>query len=252
MDTTHSYAMASLKDACHGKGTWDPSTQACKCSPESHRTGSACDKCVDGFSDDGAGNCVKFDPCGRQDACGCLPSNDPLVCVPRGTCSADAAAPGGYKCTCTKTNYAGAHCDTCAAGFSNLPLCTRECSQKCEHGTCDTTTGSCSCAGNWAGPSCSSCLPGFSGSDCEQQSSALKIVGGVAIAVLGLAAIAAIIWWFKFRRGASEDSTLSFDLGGVRSSPVPPCSSALNFSCNRAIASWRTRTPSPIATMRTT
>ncbi len=143
---------------CGENGICDISTSpaVCRCFPGWQ--GQACDKCDDGYEDDGLGNCVYSS--GDNGSC------NTGSCSGHGLCQDDT---GQVVCTCN-LGYTGDRCDTCASGYNldNRGNCTAEvnCSNSdpCgAHGECiDGDTGSyCNCEDGYTGSDCSECIDGY-------------------------------------------------------------------------------------------
>eukprot|EP01099_Mayorella_cantabrigiensis_P001390 TRINITY_DN1602_c0_g3_i1.p1 TRINITY_DN1602_c0_g3~~TRINITY_DN1602_c0_g3_i1.p1 ORF type:complete len:210 (-),score=40.94 TRINITY_DN1602_c0_g3_i1:247-837(-) len=142
----------------------------------------------------------------QPDSCGCLPV-DGNKCEMIGLCDDSS---GKVVCSCP-AQYAGAHCEKCAAGYTGYPRCVfaDHCPSNCGHGECRVSTGTCACFSGWAGAQCDTCAPGFSGFDCsiyspEEQTSSdsgwdstvrVMVIAGVIILVVIILAFAAYYVW---------------------------------------------------------
>jgi len=203
----HTYSTADT--SCNGHGTFKDG--ACLCN--AGYVGKECDICDLGYQSQTttegiSAHCV---PVGsselcQPDSCGCLPV-DGNSCEMIGLCDDSS---GKVVCSCPP-QYAGAHCEKCAAGYIGYPRCvfSDHCPTSCGHGECKVSTGSCACFTGWAGTHCDTCAPGFSGSDCsiydpdEDTSSdsgwdstlrVMVIIGVVLLVVVILGFAAYFIW----------------------------------------------------------
>lgn len=125
---------------CSGRGTCSSEGGGVACACDEGFDGAFCERCADGYHDDGAGGCT-------TDVCLPSPCTEPnrSVCVPDG-----AAA----RCECDP----GFHLEgeSCVAD----EVCS---DTSCGHGSCAIDGGRvvCTCDPGWAGPTCASCAEGY-------------------------------------------------------------------------------------------
>jgi hypothetical protein len=140
-------------NSCSGHGACDDSTGAIVCTCEAGYAGAICDSCAAGYHDE-AGACV-------PDGVSCQANS----CSGHGACDDST---GAIVCTC-EAGYAGATCDSCAAGYhEEAGACVPD-GVSCQadscsgHGTCDDSTGAivCTCEAGYAGESCDACAAGY-------------------------------------------------------------------------------------------
>lgn len=129
-----------------------------------------------------------------EDSCGC----DPRVtdsCVKLGVCD---DSNGTIVCYCNSP-YSGAHCQQCAAGYSDYSqgcIKDKQC-PVCAHGTCNNETATCNCDPHYTGASCDECQLGWSGTNC-QHSSPVASSATTGKIELGVAVLRWIILVFAF------------------------------------------------------
>ncbi len=153
---------------CNGHGVCpDDSSDMCEC--DAKWAGSGCDQCATGFA---TSKCTACD--------GSVGTTGNVVCNGHGTCNDGLSGDG--TCTCYSSAYTGDGCEQCADGWYGIPAqpfnqsCARcpygggvdgEVCNGVNAGTCNTTTGECSCTDNFDGINCTSCSYGRSGPNCE-------------------------------------------------------------------------------------
>jgi len=218
---TSQRVFSTTPHACTGNGVWNSITTKCDC--QMGYDGDNCDKCAKDYVTTlppPALGCMKdvTNVC-KPETCGCKSSG---TCDPIGVCSITPTAKAQCQCP---SNYNGAHCEFCASGFVNYPLCKRPdlCTPNCVHGECDTTTKTCKCNPNWGGSAdCSVCSQGWSGADCstpvKDDSSSSGFVKFITIAGLVLAVFACFggaAWfaWFQYKKYNWKRKVSYFPLG---------------------------------------
>ncbi|MBN2497099.1 MAG: hypothetical protein JXR96_21075 [Deltaproteobacteria bacterium] len=135
-------------DTCNGHGVCDDAggVPVCTCDPA--YAGDHCESCAEGYEDYGDGECRPSDPCADDTACaeqhrecandqGAAVCGDCLAgyhddgaggCVIDETCGPNSCSGHGscddqggtVTCTCDE-GYAGAHCESCEAGYVRWP-----------------------------------------------------------------------------------------------------------------------------------
>jgi len=137
---------------CTGHGSCDLSGDEAQCVCDTGWTGATCDVCADGYHAAEDGGCVVDEVCTNKS---CLSG----VCVD---------ATGVVECHCYP-GWAGATCNSCAAGFHDDgngicvgdEMCT---DSSCAHdGTCNDDEGmvTCLCKAGYTGPACEDCDEGY-------------------------------------------------------------------------------------------
>lgn len=145
-----------LPNSCSGieAGTCDDTDGVVTCVCNSGYAGDACESCATDFQFDSTGACVEAESCADADPC------------VNGTCDDST---GVISCACDD-GYAGADCDTCAAGWHDEvgvcvldAVCTVGSCSGAAAGTCDDTGGilSCVCTLGYAGDDCEACDTGY-------------------------------------------------------------------------------------------
>ncbi len=177
-------ATACSAGLCGAHGTCDDSTGKAVCTCEVGYRGADCARCAAGYVSDGAGQCVdaastadvpdagtgsgeaRPDAGAAQGAC----ASSGLSCGDHGDC---IDASGTAQCACDE-GYAGANCQSCAAGYQDrdgdgrcLPNCATASLSCGDHGTCSDASGraSCTCDEGYAGANCQSCAAGYQDRD---------------------------------------------------------------------------------------
>lgn len=210
---------STLENGCSGHGAWNDASSQCAC--ETGYVGSHCDQCAFNYVALGS-VCVEdiSGACKNASICGCS-NPGAAVCDPLGQCKPISGRP---FCHC-KSNYAGDHCETCAPGFINYPLCkvVDECTPHCVHGECDTTSKTCKCDSNWKGSAdCSKCTPGYSGADCKTRddnggssSGFVKFltISGILLAVFACFGGVAWLAWAQYKKYNWKKKISYFPLG---------------------------------------
>ncbi|HRE91911.1 MAG TPA: hypothetical protein PK095_22520, partial [Myxococcota bacterium] len=145
--------------SCGDHGACADGSGAAMCVCETGYAGANCESCAAGYQDhDNDGLC----------AMDCATSG--VSCGDHGAC---ADGSGAAMCVC-ETGYAGANCETCAAGYQdhdNDGVCAPDCAtsgvQCGAHGACADASGAavCVCNTGYAGPNCETCAPGYQDND---------------------------------------------------------------------------------------
>ncbi|BFZ15389.1 hypothetical protein BsWGS_18428 [Bradybaena similaris] len=114
---------------------------------------------------------------------GHCPSNDHVAC-PAGTFGQLCRSPCAENCQYNVCDATSGHCHQCIPGYTGDfcdkacpagrfgPACSLHCSGNCK-GTCNHTTGVCSCQGTFTGSLCSECAVGWYGAKCHLRCSQL-------------------------------------------------------------------------------
>jgi beta-lactamase superfamily II metal-dependent hydrolase len=199
-------------NTCNGHGECDDSDNKITCSCEPEYKGDHCDECQTGYQDnDGDGSCKPS--CLTADlGCGdhgqCVDTSGTAVCLcepayqgptcqscasgyqdndNNGSCLVNCSLAGlecGAHGHCTDSSgaavcecdsgYAGASCQTCAAGYQDndnngscLPNCTSASLDCSGHGNCNDSSGTavCECDTGYAGTACQNCAAGYQDND---------------------------------------------------------------------------------------
>eukprot|EP00759_Apiculatamorpha_spiralis_P048729 PhF_6_TR44116/c1_g3_i1/m.67317 len=93
-----------------------------------------------------------------------IPCDETTNCTSpsQGRCEED-----GSGCRCSD-RFEGTRCDKCRSGLWNYPLCDRNTSLRCVHGTMNDVNGVCQCWGpQYTGGVCDECSSGWFGAHCE-------------------------------------------------------------------------------------
>jgi hypothetical protein len=203
-------------DPCGTHGTCDDTTGVIVCHCATGYQGVVCDACYPGYHDDGTGACVLDEQClstscsGHETDCSAAGGVVTCVCLEgyagahcelcatgyhytlAGTCAADdvcvtdecgdhgaCVVTDGVKACVCDAGWAGAACETCAAGYHRdaTGLCVAD--TACLAGTC-SGHGTCEVIGGV--PLCTACVTGYAGARCELCASGYHLDGAACVA----------------------------------------------------------------------